>query len=255
MEQVINNLINAGFTMNESKVYLTLVELGESKTGKICERTGIPSSHIYQILDSLTKKGVIGFKIYKNAKVYHINSPNTLKAIFTTKKEELKKLEEGINLTIESLKKTPKNIETISDYKYFEGIKGVKSMWFEALSIMNSKSSLDAYTGDVESFEELTAFYLEEIHKIRIKKDIKSRMILPIGATKEAMLRKKRGKIEIKYLKKESGGEFVVHDNFVILQHTGKKEVVPRGFLIKDAVFAKTFKEMFENLWRAAKAS
>ncbi len=253
MEEVIKSLVNAGFTMNESRVYLTLIELGESKTGLICEKTGIPSSHIYQILDALAKKGVIGFKLYKNAKIYHANSPDTLKAIFNTKKEELKHLENGINLAIESLKKTPKNMETVSDYKYFEGMKGIKSLWFEALSLMDSKDTLDAYTGDAESFEELTAFYLEEIHKVRIKKGIRSRMILPIGASEEAKLRKKMGKTEIRYLKRESGGEFIVHNNFVILQHTGKKEVVPRGFLIKDKVFAKTFKEMFETMWLTAK--
>jgi sugar-specific transcriptional regulator TrmB len=253
MEQVIQSLKNAGFTANESKVYLALIELGESKTGLICEKTNIPSSHIYQILDSLAKKGVIGFKLYKNTKVYLANSPDTLKAIFTSKKEELKNLEEGINFTIESLKKSPKNKETISDYKYFEGIKGIKSMWFEALLLMNSTDTLDACTGNVESFEELTAFYLEEIHKARLKKKIISRMILPTGALEEAKLREKMGKIEIRYLEKKSGGEFIVHNNFVIIQHTGKKENVPRGFLIKDKVFAETFKEVFENLWKIAK--
>ncbi|MBM3233376.1 hypothetical protein FJZ18_04390 [Candidatus Pacearchaeota archaeon] len=250
---IISNLRKAGFTLNESEVYSILAELGESKTGRLCEKTGIPSSHIYEVLNSLVEKGVVSFKLYKNAKIYRINAPETLRNIFLSKKEELEKTEEEINIAIQSLKKVPKNNETISDYKYFEGIKGIKSMWLELNNLMEKGDNMDAYTGSVESFEDLTTFYLEEIHKQRVKKGISSKMILPIGAEKEAKLRKKIGKIECKFIEKQSEGEFIVHKDFVVLQHTAKSKNIPRGFLIKDSMFAGMFKEIFNQMWKVSK--
>ena len=253
MSEIIESLKSIGFTLYESRVYCALVEIGQSKTGTLCEKTGIPNSHIYSILESLIEKGVAGFKVYKNAKIYKANAPETLRSLFLTEKERLEKIEGQINSAIVQLKKSPKNQETISDYKYFEGIKGIKSMWLEISTLMNKEDYMDAYTGSVESFEDLTQFYLDEIHKLRVKKGVKSKMILPEGAVREAKLREKIGKIECRYLEKQSEGEFVVHKDFVLLQHTAKKNPQPRGFLIKDEIFASMFKEIFSKMWEVAK--
>jgi sugar-specific transcriptional regulator TrmB len=48
-----------GLNKSESQVYLALLELGEAKTGQICNKLNIPNSHIYTDLDSLTKKGLV----------------------------------------------------------------------------------------------------------------------------------------------------------------------------------------------------
>ncbi|MFH1065307.1 MAG: helix-turn-helix domain-containing protein, partial [Nanoarchaeota archaeon] len=59
----------AGLSEKEATVYLDLKLNGESRTGKICERTKIPSSQIYGILSTLMEKGLASYKIVNNVKV------------------------------------------------------------------------------------------------------------------------------------------------------------------------------------------
>jgi sugar-specific transcriptional regulator TrmB len=52
-------LESIGLTKNEGKVYLTLLKTGTSKTGNLLKNSGLNSGKIYEILDSLKRKGLI----------------------------------------------------------------------------------------------------------------------------------------------------------------------------------------------------
>ncbi len=52
-------LEKAGLTKNEIKVYLTLVEKGESTSGPLIRAIGINSSKVYESLERLPKKGLV----------------------------------------------------------------------------------------------------------------------------------------------------------------------------------------------------
>ncbi|MEK6927307.1 MAG: helix-turn-helix domain-containing protein [Nanoarchaeota archaeon] len=252
MNDILIDLQTVGFTKNEARAYVKLIELGEAKTGFLCDNLKIPSSKIYYILNSLFIKGLIGFKDFKGSRVYFANNPSTVRTLFLKKKEELELVESKINNSIKTLEKLPKQNIALTNYKYFEGINGIKSLWFEAMAMIDKNDCIDVLTGTKNSFEQLTDFYITEIHKRRVAKKVNTRIILPKGAMNEGKLRKKTGRVEIKYYNKESEGEFAVSKNFVILQHTSKTTGIPRGFIINDKIFAITFKEIFENLWEKA---
>ena len=67
-----------GLTKGEIKVYLTLLKLGETTTGKIIEEAGISSGKIYEILDKLIRKGLAGFIIKDKTKHFAAASPNRI---------------------------------------------------------------------------------------------------------------------------------------------------------------------------------
>ena len=52
-------LIKNGMKEEEAKVYLALLDIGESTATKIAERTGIERVHTYQIANSLIEKGAV----------------------------------------------------------------------------------------------------------------------------------------------------------------------------------------------------
>ena len=59
---MINQILQEiGLTRNEIKVYTSLLDLGESKTGEILKKSGLNSGKIYEILDSLQKKGLVSW--------------------------------------------------------------------------------------------------------------------------------------------------------------------------------------------------
>ena len=71
-------LTKVGLTSQESRTYLALLRIQESQTGGICKNTGIASSNIYNILDSLIKKGLVGYRVQNNIKIFMPASPETL---------------------------------------------------------------------------------------------------------------------------------------------------------------------------------
>jgi sugar-specific transcriptional regulator TrmB len=55
----IEDLIELGLTMNESKVYLTLLRHKKLIAFKLARMSGVPSSKIYEIINGLTEKGLV----------------------------------------------------------------------------------------------------------------------------------------------------------------------------------------------------
>ena len=61
-----NILESIGLTHNESIVYLSLLKRGTSKSGDILNASGINSGKIYEILESLKRKGLASESIINN---------------------------------------------------------------------------------------------------------------------------------------------------------------------------------------------
>lgn len=85
----IQVLEKAGLTKNESIVYLTLLRLGTSKSGEILKVSGLNSGKIYEILDSLKKKGLISESIINNVKHFTSAPPYELLNWLDKKKKEI----------------------------------------------------------------------------------------------------------------------------------------------------------------------
>lgn len=249
-KNITETLTDIGFTQNEARTYQALLELGEAQTGILCDRLKIPSSHIYRILKSLLEKGVIGYKIINNIKVFKPNDPKTLNVLYLKKQEELEKQRKQTQYSIKHLKRLPLKKETCSDYKYFEGISGIKALWLEIDELMVPHSQAVSFISIEEAFKGLNAFYLEH-HRVRVKKKVFLRMIMPTETKKYAKERENIGYFEARYLDLDNEGEFEVHGDYLVLQYTSTK--TPRGFLIKDPVFAITFRNIFDYLWKIAK--
>ena len=63
-------LMGIGLTQREVKVYLALLKLGESTTGKIIQESGISSGKIYEILEKLIGKGLASYTIKEKTKYF-----------------------------------------------------------------------------------------------------------------------------------------------------------------------------------------
>lgn len=239
-----------GLTNQESRVYLTLLELQEAQTGALCAKTSIASSNIYKILESLIKKGLVSYRVQNSIKIFMPSPPETLNEIFIEKRKEIERERIAIKELIPKLKRQQPEKEAYSNYKYYEGMIGIKSMWHEINEKMNSDHIIKIYTARAESYERLVGFY-DLHHNLRKQKKVKELMIFPKEGIKLAKRRTDK-LTEIRFMNLNNGAEWGVFDDFFFIQYiTGK---VPRAFLIKDLVFAKTHEQVFDQLWEIAKS-
>lgn len=129
-------LENIGLTHNESVVYLTLIKEGTSKSGEILKNSGLNSGKIYEILESLKKKGLVSESVINNVKHYTAAPPLQILEYLHKQKEEIEKDEQLIKKAIPELEKImekkTKEIKAIT----YTGFRGIKTATDEALEGM-----------------------------------------------------------------------------------------------------------------------
>lgn len=247
-EKLQENLFKIGLTKQESKTYIALIMLKEAKTGTLCKETGIASSNIYNVLDSLKNKGLVSYKIKNNIKIFIPSQPDVLNELFLEKQKKLENERKNIQELILQIK-VIKNEENESNYRYYEGISGIKSMWYEIISMLpnlNNKKIIKVYSCEKEAYKTIVSFY-KEFQKARKKNKFKQRIILPIGEKKVSKLKEFKD-IDFRYIILKNEAEWGVIDNLVFIQYITTK--TPRGFLIKDELFAQTFSQTFDQIWK-----
>ena len=250
MDGIEEILLKVGLTKQESKTYLALLRLQESQTGKLCKETNIASSNIYKILDGLIRKGLVSYKIQNNIKIFMPAPIETLNELFLEKQNKLEEERKEISNLIDKMKKKPAEKESYSNYKYYEGLIGVKSMWNEINLLLKNGGEERVYGGKKEAYEKLLDFYNEH-HKIRNKLKINTKILVAEEDVSKIKKRRENKNTKVKFGKVGGLAEWGVVDDIVYIQHIVTNK--PHGFLIKDKIFADTFKEVFDGLWGQAK--
>lgn len=251
-EKYIESLSKVGLSSPESRVYLSLIELKESKTGELSKKSNVATSKIYNILDSLIEKGFAGYRLQNNQKIFFASPPQIIKDILEKREKEQEQEKDRLLSMIEELSKKDSETEPHSSYKYYEGMSGIRALWLELIEDLDDIPKGDevlVYTGTKEAYELMLGLY-EEFHKVRATKGIKYRIIYP---TEEDELVKRRRKqlSEVRFMKLENEAEWAIVGNKLIIQYITRK--TPRGFLIEDKIFVQTFKQVFNQLWKSAK--
>ncbi len=178
-----------------------------------------------------------------------MKSPETLNEIFIEKQKSLEQERQEIQELVKKLKTKDLKEEPQSNYKYFEGLSGIKAMWHEINSSLTKNSNERIYGTKRPAFEKFVAFY-DEHHKQRNKLNAKAKILIPEEFKSLASKREnKNTKTKITDLKNEA--EWGVVDDILYVQYIITKQ--PRGFLIKDKIFAETFKQVFDKIWEKTK--
>jgi len=96
MPEIHDILEKIGLTKGESKVYLALLEIGSTTTGKIIEKAEVSASKVYLILDKLIGKGIVSYILKEKTKVYTAQDPHFLIDFLDEKEKIIKENKEAI---------------------------------------------------------------------------------------------------------------------------------------------------------------
>ena len=222
-------------TNNESKVYLALIDLGPSLAGQISRKTGLHRRTVYDITEMLIKKGLIGYILKNNRRLFQASDPDRLMEIINEKQNTLLPIVEELSL---KYKKTKEKEET----NFYTGKEGLKNIFEDQL---NYKEIM--ILGASPKAQEVLQFYFNFYDKKRKTKKIKMRIIAQDRKIKRIPL------AEIKYLPAK-------YQNPVSVNIYGDKTAIilwakqPLAILIKNSEISKGYKNYFELMWKIAKA-
>ena len=244
-------LKDLGLTEAESKVYIALLELGNSTTGKILEKSKISSSKIYLILDKLNSKGLVSEILKNNVKNYEAKDPNRLLDYLEKKESEIKAQKKQALEIIKEL-----NILKNKEYKeehaeILKGTSGIKT--FLEYFIQELKENDEMYImGATQDSIKLMGNYFNEWHKKRVQKKIYCYALYNHDAESRAKFRSKTTYTETKVLPKEVKNPtyVVIGQDISAIFSFGNK---PLCIVIKNEDIAKSHKEYFKILWEKGK--
>lgn len=125
-KEIRNILENLGFTSGESKVYLTLLKIGESKVGPIIKESEISRSKVYDILERLISKGIVSSIKKNDILFYQALSPKFLFNYINEKQNELQQESKILQQIMPQLISLLPKREI--DVKIYTGAKGFKKV-------------------------------------------------------------------------------------------------------------------------------
>jgi sugar-specific transcriptional regulator TrmB len=232
-----------GLTEGEIKVYLALLEIGETNAGPIKNKTKLQNSVIHLCLNNLIQKGLINYVEKGRRKFYTATNPKHLIAFIDEKKRRLKAI-------LPSLLAKQKEDSKYSVHIY-EGEKGLKSIHEDILNELNKNEEFYVLGAPKEAHDKFEPYFLD-FHKRRIKKGIKLQIIYKKEAIDYGKKRKEMQFTKVRYLLDELSSPMwiTVYNDKIILFTVGE---VLLGIVIENSTISKNFKEYFYLIWKITK--
>ncbi|MDP7521026.1 MAG: helix-turn-helix domain-containing protein, partial [Candidatus Pacearchaeota archaeon] len=233
-------LEDIGLTNAEIKVYLALLELGNSTAGPILDKTSLQNSVVHMTLHKLVEKGFISFIKKGKIKHYRATDPKNIINFIEEKKTRFETI-------LPELLIKQKKQET-QEAEIFEGFKGFKNMLYEFIKDANKGDEylfFSFYTKNHKDFEDVYNFY-KEFEKERKRLGIKVKGIAPSNIKH---MFKGRNIKNILFLDVPIPMNISIFKNKVIFTPWEDKQV---SFMIHSKQLAESFRNYFYSIWKSS---
>ncbi len=233
-----------GLSLNESKVYATLLQLGESSVQEIAIKSKVHRRNVYDALAKLIEKGLTSEVFVKGEKNFSAVNPTRLLDI-------IKELEEKLQKTLPELQKRFETREEKEEAYLYRGIEGFKSYLSD---ILKTKETVFFIGAKAFWLDPRLKHFLVHFQRERKRLGIKFMHLFDAEVKKEMPdILKFVGK-PYKFLPKEYSslatvdifGEYVV--TFVGVK-PGQLAEEPLMFVMKSRRLADGYRKFFQFMW------
>ena len=131
-----------GLTRGEIKVYLALNKLGESTIGPIGKESKVSKSKMYDILDRLIEKGLVGYITKEGTKYFMANDPHMILEYIEKKENELGKIKnEVVTEVLPQLMMQRASVSKKRVAEMYEGLNGIKAVREELMMTFKAEDT------------------------------------------------------------------------------------------------------------------
>jgi HTH-type transcriptional regulator, sugar sensing transcriptional regulator len=222
-----------GFSKNESKIYLSLIEHGPLMAGAISKKTQINRRTTYDTIERLIEKGYVSYSIEANRKVFKAVNPSIIIDKLEEKEREAKKIVPDLQKLFDQTKEN-------ADAEIYRGRKGIRSILFDILK----EPSYDVFGSNI--FPDILKHDFLIFQKKKKELKIKSRMVVNKSVKKHPMF--KETSMKCRFIKDEfsSPTSTYVYGNKIAIIILSPLMV---GLVVENKSVATSFKNYFETLW------
>lgn len=236
-----------GLTNGETKVYLSLIKIGENTVSPIAKEADVSLSKIYEILNNLIKKGLVSYITKNNTKYFLATDPERIIDYLENKKKEINKSEEEIREILPSLKSQKEKNENKVKATLYEGFRGIKSFYEWVLRDSKPNDEILVIGLPKYAAEKYEGYFLDW-NKRRSKKGVKIKLIFNYDVKDLGKKREKIKLTEVRYLTQEliTPAWILIYNKGVATIHLTED---PICIFIKDDDVVKSYRNFFNLLW------
>ena len=232
-------------TENESKIYITLLDLGTAQAGHITEHSGIHRRNVYDAIARLMEKGLVSFVIVNNKKMFSPVNPRRFLEIIDEKKFELDNVKSDFSRIMPELELRTK-MQPKHDVRFFKGVEGLKTVYED---IIRTGKDYVGYGPGLQIERILKHFFRHYVNG-RVKAKIKLRLIYDEASRNRVKINPLS---EIRFMPNQysSHAALRIYGDKVALLLLSEED--PIGIVIKNKEIADGYRKYFDVMWKAAK--
>lgn len=252
---ILKKLQELGFSEKEARIYIELVQLGPQPVSVIARRAQINRTTAYDILESLSKKGLIRSTKKKSATYFEALHPKQLKNYLEREKNETIRKIEKQQATIDEMLPILISLENPQSTKpkvtFYEGEKGMREAYEDTL---NAKEEILAYANVEEMHKGLPNFFPDYYQRRGVEKNIHIKWIGPDNqASIHRATKDHQENRESVLISKDDYGftpEINIYNNKVLFASWIEKMAV----VIESKEIADFHRKMYQLCWDRGKA-
>ncbi len=230
-------LENIGLTKGEAKVYLTLLEIGTTKVGKVILKTNLASSAVHHILTTLREKGFVSYIKKGNVKHFQAAPPSHVLHILEEKRKQFSDI-------LPELELKQKFRQEHTEAEVFEGTKGILTMLEILIEDTRKGDHYYFFATDVQGKNEEVQTFFKRYDAKRKQKKLR---VYGFAPKKLETLFQNRPALKVKYPLFPIPSDISICNNKVALIAWGEK---PIGYLLHSKEIAQVYKNYFEDVWK-----
>jgi HTH-type transcriptional regulator, sugar sensing transcriptional regulator len=242
----VEQLTNLGLTQGEAKVYLAMIQIGPSRTGKIVEIAGISQSKVYDVLDRLILKGLASYNIKDNFKYFQSLEPSRLHEFIMKKENEVRRQKEGLTQIVNDLSRNVYATRR-STSEIFVGERSLRSAYMTLLSDSKKGDILRYFYPYSDAHEDASPFY-SRFYKYQKSKGLIERGIVNSEFKNSQHFKEIPKDVKLRHVNFPLPGTIdIFTDKLLIIDW---KTIT--GILITSSEIAGIFINYFDSIWKIA---
>jgi sugar-specific transcriptional regulator TrmB len=256
---IVKKLEKIGLTDKESLVYVSLLELGGAYPSRIAEYCGLKRATVYNVLTTLSVRGLINEIEKRNKLFYQIEKPEKISKYAESR---ISQAEDALDRAKEIIPEIAGLFSLLTNHPrvtYYEGVEGLLSIYEDMVSIKKPYEMVAFSRADEFAIFLPEKFLLDFIKK-KVEIGITTRGLIPdtkenrnfsetyFKGAPEKFWPKRR------YIKPENfplSGEIIMYgDSKISITNFAKNQMT--GVMIEDKALHQMMRTIFELSWNSS---
>jgi sugar-specific transcriptional regulator TrmB len=256
-EELVVKLENFGFTVNQAKVYLSIVQSGATRVGRISKNTQLHRQDIYKLLPKLERMGLITKTIDKPFMIEAVPIEKALDNLVSKERkkanERITHLENNLKDVVSSLQDQPR-IKEETRFTLLTNDEAIKNKGRFTFKKLKKECLL---VTNIESLQTSPVNYFRDFLQTIADSNAKTRLIIVTDENEETVkqtiekLAPKTNQFTVKIVNKTTCKNYQIIDNKEIWIATQQKTETGNPCMLwtNDRNIIDVYKENFKKAW------